>query len=328
MEASSFWVEEPGRGAIRREHLPQPAADQVRIRTLFSGISRGTESLVFNGRVPVSQHHVMQAPFQQGSFPAPVKYGYMAVGMVEAGPDALLGQTAFCLHPHQDRFVVPAAALQLLPEDLPAERAILAANMETAVNGLWDAMPGPGDRVVVIGGGVIGLLQAWLCRQIPGAEVTLVDTNSRRGAVASRLGLAFALPDAAPAEADLVIHASGQPAGLRQALLLAGLEATVLEMSWYGEQSVAVPLGEAFHARRLTIRSSQVGRLPSCRLPRWDHRRRMQLALRLLCDPVLDALISGESPFAELPALMPMLAASAGDTLCHRIRYPSGDSDV
>ena len=327
MDASSFWIEEPGRGAIRRRHLPDPGPGEARIRTLFSGISRGSESLVFKGRVPESQHLAMRAPFQEGEFPAPVKYGYMAVGQVEIGPDEWPGRIVFCLYPHQDRFVVPTSALRPLPEGLPAERAVLAANMETAVNGLWDAMPGPGDRVVVIGGGVVGLLQAWLCRQIPGTDVTLVDSNPRRAAVAATLGLPFSLPEQAPGEADLVIHASGQPAGLRQALALAGLEAMVLEMSWYGEQSVAAPLGEAFHARRLTIRSSQVGRLPASRLARWDHERRMQLALRLLRDPVLDVLITGESPFEELPSLMPTLA-DPGDTLCHRIRYPSGESDV
>ncbi len=322
MEANSFWIEGPDRGVIRRQCLPTPAADEARVRTLFSGISRGTESLVFRGRVPESQYLAMRAPFQEGAFPGPVKYGYMAVGEVEDGPDELLGRSVFCLHPHQDRFVVPAAALRPLPDGLPAERAILAANMETAVNGLWDAMPGLGDRVVVVGGGVIGLLQAWLCRQIPGTEVTLLDTNPQRAEVAEVLGLHFALPDQALAEADLVIHASGQAAGLRRALTLAGVEATILEMSWYGEQTVAVPLGEAFHSRRLTIRSSQVGRLPATRLARWDYERRMRLALRLLCDPVLDVLITGESRFDELPALMPVLTNDPGDTLCHRIRYP------
>ncbi len=322
MEANSFWIEGPDRGVIRRQCLPTPAADEARVRTLFSGISRGTESLVFRGRVPESQYLAMRAPFQEGAFPGPVKYGYMAVGEVEDGPGELLGRSVFCLHPHQDRFVVPAAALRPLPDGLPAERAILAANMETAVNGLWDAMPGLGDRVVVVGGGVIGLLQAWLCRQIPGTEVTLLDTNPQRAEVAEVLGLHFALPDQALAEADLVIHASGQAAGLRRALTLAGVEATILEMSWYGEQTVAVPLGEAFHSRRLTIRSSQVGRLPATRLARWDYERRMRLALRLLCDPVLDVLITGESRFDELPALMPVLTNDPGATLCHRIRYP------
>ena len=322
MEANSFWIEGPDRGVIRRQCLPTPAADEARVRTLFSGISRGTESLVFRGRVPESQYLAMRAPFQEGAFPGPVKYGYMAVGEVEDGPDELLGRSVFCLHPHQDRFVVPAAALRPLPDGLPAERAILAANMETAVNGLWDAMPGLGDRVVVVGGGVIGLLQAWLCRQIPGTEVTLLDTNPQRAEVAEVLGLHFALPDQALAEADLVIHASGQAAGLRRALTLAGVEATILEMSWYGEQTVAVPLGEAFHSRRLTIRSSQVGRLPATRLARWDYERRMRLALRLLCDPVLDVLITGESRFDEVPALMPVLTNDPGATLCHRIRYP------
>lgn len=321
MKAQGFWIEEPGRGAIRQQPLPAPGVAEARVRTLYSGISRGTESLVFNGRVPESQYAAMRAPFQEGDFPAPIKYGYMAVGEVEDGPPELLGQRVFCLHPHQDRFVVPVTALHPLPDALPAERAVLGANMETAVNGLWDAMPGVGDRIIVVGGGVVGLLQAWLCEQIPGTQVTVVDSNPERAEVARTLGLGFALPDAIDGEADLVIHASGQAAGLRHALAFAGTEATVLEMSWYGAQEVALPLGEAFHSRRLTLRSSQVGRLPSNRLARWGYARRMQLALRLLCDPVLDALITGESDFHALPTLMPALARAPGNTLCHRIRY-------
>lgn len=301
------------------------------MRALYSAISRGTEALVFQGRVPPSQHTAMRCPFQEGQFPAPVKYGYMSVGIVEArGPGAPgdrlepeVGTTVFCLYPHQDRYVVPVGAVRPLPPGLPPARAVLAANMETAVNAVWDARPGPGDQIVVVGAGVVGLLIAWLCSRVPGTRVTVVDPEPSRIPVAEALGLALReVPPPSP-EADLVIHASGTPAGLRDALAMAGHEAEVIEVSWFGDAIVPLPLGEAFHSRRLSIRSSQVGGIPAHRRARWDYGRRMDLALQLLREPVLDALITGESPFATLPDVLPDLVRAGRGTLCHRIVYPA-----
>ena len=321
MTARSFWIEQPGSGSLREAALPAAGSGEVLVRTRYSGISRGTESLVFAGQVPASQYHAMRAPFQEGEFPGPVKYGYISVGDVEAGPASLRGRTVFCLHPHQDRYVVSAGAVTPLPDGVPPGRAVLAANMETAVNALWDARPRVGERIVVIGGGLLGMLTAWLCRQIPGARVTLADINPARQVAAEALGVDFAEPRALEGDADLVLHASGHPAGLRSALALAAVEARIVELSWYGEQTVELPLGEGFHARRLTLRSSQVGRIPPDMAPRWSHGERMALALSLLADPALDALITGESPFEELPGLLARLTREPGDTLCHRIRY-------
>ena len=185
----------------------------------------------------------------------------------------------------------------------------------------WDAPVLVGDRVVVVGAGAVGCLVGWLAGRVSGAEVTLVDVNPARAEVAAALGVAFAVPDFAPNEADLVVHASGSQSGLELALNLAGFEATVLEMSWYGDASVALPLGGAFHARRLTVRSSQVGHVAGAKRARWDTRRRMALALSLLDEPALDVLITGESAFDDLPAVLPQLVARGDGTLCHRIRY-------
>jgi NADPH:quinone reductase-like Zn-dependent oxidoreductase len=323
--ATAFWTLAPGHGELREEPLPALGEGEVRVRALYGAVSRGTEALVFQGRVPESEWQRMRAPFQAGDFPWPVKYGYVSVGVVEAGPESLLGREVFCLHPHQDRYLVPAAAVTPLPAGLPAARAVLAANLETALNGCWDAAPRLGDRIAVIGAGVVGALVAWLCAAIPGTRVCLVDVSPERSELARALGLDFRLPDRAPADNDLVIHASGNPEGLCRALALAGDEARVVEMSWYGDREATLPLGEAFHSRRLRLISSQVGRLPAERMPRWDHRRRLSLALELLRDPCLDALISGESDFSELPTLMPRLAAGAGEVLCHRLRYSTPD---
>lgn len=320
----AFWVREAGVGEIREDVLEPPVAGQVLVRALYSGISRGTESLVFRGQVPESQHQAMACPFQEGAFPGPVKYGYMSVGVVEEvgdGPRELVGRTVFCLYPHQDRYVVPADAVQPLPDTVPPSRAVLAANVETAVNGVWDAAPGVGDRVVVVGGGVVGMLAAWLMRDLPGVDLTLVDPDPTRAAVAKALGLTWAPEAPSRGDADVVLHASGSPEGLRDALAAAGTEASITELSWYGDRSVPLSLGGAFHSRRLSIRSSQVGRIPPERAPRWTHRRRLGLALRLLEAPELDELISGESPFEELPDVMGRLATGPSGTLCHRIRY-------
>jgi NADPH:quinone reductase-like Zn-dependent oxidoreductase len=321
--ARAFWIVAPGRGEIRGESLPEVAGDLVLVRTLFSGISRGTEALVFNSRVPPSEYERMRAPFQKGDFPGPVKYGYSAVGVVEDGPEVLRGRQVFSLHPHQDRFVVPAESVVGLPDGVPAGRAVLAANMETAVNAVWDAGLGPGDRVAVIGAGVIGSLTAWLAGRIPGTQVTLIDVRSERAKLASRLGVDFAVPEETEGGCDVVVHASGSESGLANALALAGNQARVIEMSWYGTNRPAVPLGDAFHSRRLSLISSQVGQLPPDRQPRWTHRRRLELALKLLTDPVLDYLISGTSRFATLAEDMPELLAATGDVLCHRVEYTS-----
>lgn len=292
------------------------------MRTLHSGISRGTEMLVFRGEVPSSEFDRMRAPFQEGDFPGPVKYGYASVGVVVEGPDTLVGRPVFCLHPHQTQYVVSADAVHPLPEGVPPARAVLTANMETAINALWDASPRIGDRIAVVGGGVVGLLVAWLAGRVPGCEVELVDLRPSRQVVAQALGVAFAEPRNATPEADLVVHASGSAAGLVTALKLAAFEATVIEMSWYGRREVALPLGEAFHARRLSLRSSQVGHVATAQRARWSHRRRLGLALSVLRDPVLDLLITDNAPFDELPDVMARLSAGSPDTLCQRIDYP------
>ena len=322
LQSLAFWIASPGRGELRTETLPAVAPGEVRIRALYSGISRGTESLVFGGHVPPGEYERMRAPFQAGQFPAPVKYGYASVGQVEEGPAAeLLGQIVFCLHPHQQRYVVPAMAVHPVPADVPASRAILAANLETALNGVWDSGVGPGDRVCVIGAGSVGCLAAWLLARIPGCDVELVDLNPQRREIAARLGVRFAHPDSVQDGADVVLHASGTSEGLALAMRVAAFEATVVELSWYGDRAVTVPLGQAFHSQRLTLKSSQVGSVADSRRARWSHSRRLQLALSLLVAPELDALINSESRFEDLPWVMGELSRSAGDVIMHRVNY-------
>lgn len=319
--AHSLWISGPGLPEIRSTPLAAPTPGTVTVTTLFSGISRGTESLVFHGRVPPSEFGRMRAPFQEGEFPFPVKYGYAAVGRVEDGPADLAGRMVFCLHPHQTRFRVPATAVTPLPDGLPPARGVLAANMETALNALWDGGAGPGDRIVVVGGGAVGALVAALAGRLPGAEVTLVDVDETRADLAGRLGVAFARPGEAPGGADLVFHATARSEGLQTALELAGDEATVVEMSWYGTAPVTVPLGLGFHALRLKLVSSQVGRVAPGRRSRWDFRRRLAKALDLLADDRLDALLGEPIAFDDLPDRLPALMAPGSGALCPLIRY-------
>lgn len=317
----ALWITAVGRAELREEPLRDPGPGEAAVRALFSGVSRGTESLVFQGRVPPGEAQRMRAPFQVGEFPAPVKYGYASVGEVTAGPPELLGRTVFCLYPHQERYVVACEALHVLPESVPPQRAVLAANLETALNGIWDAGIAPGDRVSVIGAGSVGCLAARLAARIAGCEVELIDINGARAAIARALGVAFAEPQRARPEADVVLHASGSQEGLALALRLAAYEATVLELSWYADRPVSLQLGEAFHARRLVLKSSQVGAVAAQRRARWSTQRRLALALSLLADPALDALLDSEGSFEALPSTLAALSRSAGSVIMHRVRY-------
>ncbi|MDB5459762.1 MAG: dehydrogenase [Caulobacteraceae bacterium] len=318
--AQALWTVGAGRAELRAAALAPLAEGLVRVRALVSGISRGTEGLVFQGRVPPSERTRMRCPFQEGDFPYPVKYGYAMVGRVEAGAADLLGERVFSLHPHQSLFDVPAQAAMPVPAKIPTARAVLAPQMETALNATWDAPPRAGHRIAVVGGGVIGLLSAYLCARTAGAEVTLIDINPARAAAAQALGLRFAAPDAAPTGCDLVFHASSTAAGLNLALGLAGFEGQVIELSWYGDTPVAVDLGGAFHSQRLTLRASQVGAVAPARRARWDYRRRLAKALSLCADPRLDVLVGRSTPFADMPGRMAAIL-SGPDTLCHLIQY-------
>jgi 2-desacetyl-2-hydroxyethyl bacteriochlorophyllide A dehydrogenase len=317
----AFWLIAPGRGEIRSARLSPPSANDVLVRASASAISRGTESLVFLGRVPPSEYRTMRCPFQEGDFPAPVKYGYASIGIVEAGPAALQGQRVFCLYPHQDFYVVPGDAIVPVPEDVPDERAALAANMETALNAMWDAGPRLGDRIAIVGGGVVGCFIASLAAKIPGTRVELIDIDSRRARIAAAIGCDFAAPDAARGECDIVFHTSASDAGLATALRLAGFEAKVIELSWYGDKPVTVPLGEAFHQRRLQLIASQVGAVAPSRRARRTHRERLALALALLGDPVYDHLITGHCTLETLPLRMAQLAAAPDGALAEIVRY-------
>lgn len=321
--AKALWYVAPGMLQLQVDTLLPVTEGNVRIRMAFSGISRGTERLILQGAVPESEYQSMRAPFQSGDFPFPIKYGYSAAGEVVAGPAELIGEHVFCLYPHQDQFIVPETSIALVPKNIPLRRATLAANMETALNAIWDAGAGPGDRISVIGAGVVGLLTAHLASRIPGTSVTIIDTNSTRGAIAEAIGLGFAAPDQAPNDCDIVFHTSSSESGLQTAIACAGMEATIIEMSWYGDRPVSVQLGGAVHSRRLRLISSQVGQISPTHRPRWSYNRRLSKAITLLDAPILDRIVDQEIQFDEAPKLLPIVLDKDYQELPPVIRYPS-----
>ncbi len=319
--ARALWYVSAGVAELREAKTAAPKPGEALVRALYSGISRGTERLVFEGRLPESEWPRMRLPAQEGDFPFPVKYGYAAVGEVEIGPADLVGRTVFSLYPHQERYVLPVAELVPVPDNVPVKRAVLGANMETALNVIWDSQTSACDRIVVIGAGLVGLLCAALAARIPGTEVTAVDVDPSRATLVAKMGAAFAAPEAAPREADVVIHTSANADGLALAIELAAREATIVEASWYGDAKAAIPLGGAFHSRRLKIVSSQVGTPPTFRRPRWNNRRRLEAALKLLADARFDALLGEEIPFADLPRALPRVLAAKAPGVGAYVRY-------
>jgi NADPH:quinone reductase-like Zn-dependent oxidoreductase len=319
--ARAFWITAPGVGEIRPADVTGPGADEVLVRTRYTAVSRGTETLVFRGEVPPDQYSAMRAPFQAGDFPAPVRYGYLNVGVVETGPAALVGRHVFCLFPHQTAYVVPATAVVPVPEGVPPTRAVLAGTVETAVNALWDAAPLVGDRITVVGAGMVGCCVAAVAARFPATSVQLVDIDPARADVAAALGVEFRRPDEADTGRDLVIHASATSEGLARSLELLRPEGTAVELSWYGDREVRVPLGRSFHSGRLTIRGSQVGQVSPARRSSRSFADRLTLALELLRDPAYDALLTATSRFDELPAVMAALADGERSTVAHLITY-------
>ncbi|MDF2052388.1 dehydrogenase [Arthrobacter sp. Cr_A7] len=328
VHATAYWTTEREHGELRSEELPAPGPGEALVRALYSGISKGTEMVVHHGAVPPRVAKEMRAPHQEGQFPGPVKFGYLSVGVVEEGPEDWKGQRVFCLNPHQDRYIVPVGDLTRIPESVPARRAVLTGTVETAVNALWEAGPRLGDRVAVVGAGLVGGMVATLLRTFPLDRLQLVDLDPGRKQLADALEVDFAHPDDALADCDIVFHCSASQEGLERSLQLAGDEGDVIEMSWYANREVTLPLGEDFHARRLSIRASQVGVVARARRHRRTNADRLDLAVSLLADPVFDAFLTGSSPFDELPEVVQGLADGTLEALCHVIEYPQDSSQA
>lgn len=307
LSAHGLWLVDKRKYQILPVPLPNGTnKSDIVLKMRVSGVSRGTERLVFNAQVPETEYERMRAPRQTGHFPYPVLYGYCAVADIIDGPAALIGRSAFCLNPHQDYFTAPLEALTFLPETLPARRAVLLANMETALNGIWDSGISAGDKVTVIGAGVIGLLIGFLASRIPATTITVIDTQDR-SKLAGLFGCQFETTPQQGLEADVVFHCSASDSGLQTAFACAGMDSAIVEMSWYGNKSLTLNLGGAFHSKRLRLIGSQVGQIPATHKARWTYQRRMDRALALLDDPRLDELLTHAIAFTDAPQALPSL---------------------
>jgi 2-desacetyl-2-hydroxyethyl bacteriochlorophyllide A dehydrogenase len=318
--AQALFYTAPGVAELRQVALAPLAPGEVEVRTLWSAISRGTERLVSAGAVPPGEYTAMRAPHQEGDFPFPVKYGYAAVGVAVAGPDTLVGRHVFSLYPHQSRFRVPADAVIPLPDDVPAARAVLGANAETALNAIWDAGVRPGERVLVLGAGLLGCLIAALLSRIHD-RVDITDKLAEPAASVADFPVNIVSIEALADDYDVVFHTTGSAAGLQTAIGVLAFEGRVIELSWFGDRPVELMLGGAVHSRRLSIRASQVGHVAPMRRATTTRRDRLAAALGLLADPRLDRLITGEVGFADLPREIPRLLAPDAPGIATRIRY-------
>ena len=313
-----YWA--PGEARIEPVQLPELGEGMVEVETEYSGLSRGTERLIFNGRVPEAEWGRMRAPLQVGDFPFPVRYGYSAVGRITAGNG--VGTRVFCLHPHQSHFRVAADWVVPIPENVPSERAILAANMETALNAIWDAELRPGQRCLVVGAGMVGSLITCLLSRRADVSVLLTDVATETGALSNDLNVRFCVPDDVPKGAfDVAFHCAAAESGLQTAVDSLAFEGRVIELSWYGDRPVSVRLGGNFHANRLQIISSQVGHVALARRASTTHRDRLGLALAALADDRLDALITNKAQFRDLPAALPDLLSDGAPGIATRIVY-------
>ena len=321
-DASALWFQAQEKAAILSEALPEATTGWCEIRTQFSALSPGTERLVYTARVPPELADAMRCPYMGGAFPFPVKYGYSLVGTVSDGPADWRGRTVHVLHPHQDRCVVRCEDVYALPPDVPPGRATLASNLETAVNVLWDAQVALGERVLVVGFGVVGSLVARLLSAIPGVQLDVVDAAPAKQRLAAAMGFrSHTGVEDLDAAFDLAIHASASSEGLQVALDHVGFEGRVVELSWYGTRPVTVQLGGTFHNQRKRIISSQVSTIAPAQRPRWDYRRRKALVFDLLRRAEFDAHITHRVAFGDLPQVFQQLAHPPTEGLAYLVDY-------
>lgn len=311
--ARALWLDAPGRAVLRDTELPPLAEGWSRLQAIASAISPGTERLVATGRVPAEVAETMRCPYMEGAFPFPVKYGYSLVGRLDDG------RIAHVLHPHQEVAHVRTADLRIVPDDVPPERATLAANLETAVTALWDARIAPGERALVIGFGIVGSVVARLLTRVAGVEVDVLEPDATKRGLAQRMGFhAIAEPGS---DYDIAFGASGAPEEVQIALDAIGAEGRVVALSWLGTREVRLQLGGTFHSGRKQLISSQVSHIPPHMRARWDYARRTRLVFALLRDPIFDEHITRAVAFDELPRFYEELCAGGAGGLSIAVRY-------
>ncbi|WP_298982402.1 zinc-dependent alcohol dehydrogenase [Caldilinea sp.] len=312
----------PGKVVVRAEPIPQPQPGELLVQTLVSAISAGTELLFLRGEVPANMEVDSAIPALNGAVRYPLRYGYACVGrVIEAGEEqdrGWLGCTVFAFHPHASHFVASTAQILPVPDDLTPHRAALLPNMETAVNLVMDGQPGIGERVAVIGLGVVGLLTIALLARFPLERLLAVDPLPQRRGLATALGAHAAL---APEELtersgyDLVYEVSGSPIALNTALALTGFAGRIVIGSWYGVKQAPLDLGGAFHRSRIRLLASQVSTIDPRWSGRWNKKRRIDLAWAMLRAVEIERLITHRLPVEEAPTAYRLLEQEPERTL-------------
>lgn len=325
MQSKSLWFKNQFHAVMETEMLPVLPPNKKKnsclIKTLFTAISPGTEYLVYSGGVPKKLYVEMRCPYMGGDFSFPIKYGYSLVGQVLDGPTSLKGKLIHTLHPHQDYARISAEDVYVIPDGISPQRATLASNMETALNAIWDSGVNIGDKVLIVGFGIIGSLIARILSFIPQVEVDVLDVQPAKITLIEQLGFSI-YKEEKEKKYDLAFHTSGSGPGLQTSINNVGLEGKIIETSWYGDKEVNLCLGETFHSQRKLIISSQVSHLPACKSARWDYKRRKEVVFQLLLHPEFDAHITHTIAFHNLPKLFQSLKKNRCQELSYLVYYP------
>lgn len=302
LSAESFWIRKKNNSFIKKHSISIPQNNEVLVKTIYSGISYGTEKIVYSGNVPKSQRSLMRCPYQEGEFGSNVKYGYMNVGKVMNGPSKLVNRYVYTLYPHQTQYVLPLEELTFIPKLIPIKRCLLTANMETAINAMWDTLPTCGDKILIIGAGIVGFLMAYILMTIIGIEILLIDTDKEKSKIAKIFGIKFSCSIPKSYNANIIYECSGNPSVIDILSSHVNDETVICIMSWYGNSVSNINFGNEFFSKRTKILFSQVAKVSHNRDKYWNNKKRKDLAISLLNDDKLDNLIEKDMiSFHDLP---------------------------
>jgi threonine dehydrogenase-like Zn-dependent dehydrogenase len=312
MRSHALWHRSASESEIITGDIRKEEGKELLVESFFSLVSIGTERTVALGMVPPEIREQMKVPYMEGSFSFPCKYGYSLVGKIIRGPAGLKNRFVHLMHPHQDMAWVHPSSVFPLPDGIPPRRAVLAGNMETAVNALWDSEISVGDSVLIAGFGIVGALIALLASCIPGVAIVVLETNEKRRSLAAKLGFdLFENFRTGNTPFDAALNTTGDENALQICIDNTGFESQVTEVSFYGTKAVSVRMGGNFHISRKRIAVSQVSNLPLKKLARWDHLRRKQLVYNLLKDNRFDCLVENAVPFHDAPVLFKLIRSNA-----------------
>ena len=320
METYSLWLENKNKPKIKKKLLrPSNKPNTLIIKTLYSGISKGTEKLVSSGFVGKDQYKIMKSPFQEGTFSFPIKYGYINVGKVINGPKKLLHKNTFALYPHQDLFEINSKEVQILNESNNPKKYLLTANMETAINIFWDTQASNKDKIVIVGMGSVGILTAYYFKLQNYKNVFICDSNLKKKKFATLLGLNFK-DFKSIKDIDVVINTTSNYQIINKSFNKLNLEGKIVEASWYGNKKGIINLGGNFHSKRLKLISTQVSNIPKYLSNKHNYKSRLKLAIKALSSNKLLKLVNTESHFNNLEEDYVSIINNP-DSIMHAIKY-------